>query len=64
MITEYEIKFTISDIGRAPENFRELLNDMEKLGLIDHLIKAEESEEYDLSKPYNLLIRKTLFKAQ
>ena len=61
MITEYEIKFTIPDIGKVPENFREFLNVLEKLEMIDHLVKVEESTEYDLSKPYVPLIRKALF---
>ena len=61
MIAEYEIRFTLPDIGSVPENFRDLLNILEKLGMIDHLVKVEESTEYDLSKSYYSLSRKALF---
>ena len=62
MIAEYEIKFTLpDDIGGVPDNFRELLNILEKLGMIDHIVKVEESTTYDLSKPHYSLSRKALF---
>lgn len=61
MITEYEITFTLPDIGGVPDNFRELLNVLKKLGMIDHLVKVEESTTYDLSKPNYSLSRKALF---
>jgi hypothetical protein len=62
MITEYEIRFTLpTDIGKVPENFREFLNILEKLGIIEHFVKVEESVEYDLSEPNYSLSRKAIF---
>ena len=61
IITEYEIKFILPDIGSVPDNFRELLNILERLGMTDYLVKVEESTEYDLSKPGYPLSRKALF---
>ena len=63
MITNYEVHFSITDMSYVPKTFRDLLNFLEEHKLVEHLLKVEESQEYDcVSRPFILSNIKIVFK--